>query len=210
MADELKEPTAGAGGVEDNRTSAEIRADDIAEAIRKARTHSGRTEKDKVIAEAIDKTETAEMRRALGLDIPFDVRALLIRGVVEKRGMKVASDLFIDMHTLTKAEDILAEKLVEAFHGPMELTKAYLEAKLVATITIAITRINQDLFPVPDPLDPAARSNDEWRTAWEAKRGLFRAFMALPAGDVDALGTVYANLGRMDELIQEEARKKSG
>jgi hypothetical protein len=148
------------------------------------------------------------MRKALGLDIPFDVKTLLTRGVVEKRGIKIADDFFIDMHTLSKAEDVLAERLVEQFYGPMQLTKSYLEAKMTATLAIAITRINKDRFPVPD-LDPAKRHTEEWKNDWDLKMGLMKALNGMPSGDVDTLGVVYSNLDKADVLIEEEARPKS-
>jgi len=189
--------------------SAVARADDVAEAIRKARENRGvKDQKLALIEEAKEKSETEEMRRALGLDIPFDVKTLLTKGFVEKRGLKISDELFIDMHTLTKAEDILAERLVEEFNGPMQLSKAYLEAKQVAVLAIAITRVNRDRFPVPD-LDPANRNTDDWKTDWELKRNLHRALLGMTSGDIHVLGLVYSNLSEMDILLDEEAKKKS-
>lgn len=185
------------------------RADNIAELIRNARSKPGSSPKEKLIAEAMEKSETEEMRRAIGLDIPFNVRQLLTRGVVEQVGMKVADNMFVDMHTLSKAEDILAERLVEALNGPMPLSKAYVEAKLVATLAMAITRINRDRFPVPD-LDMDKRNTDAWKADWELKIALAKMLMAMTPGDIDGLGVIYANLDKMDVLLEEEARKKSG
>jgi hypothetical protein len=112
------------------------------------------------------------------------------------------------MHTLNKAEDILAERLVEIHNGPMQLSKAYLECKTVAILAIAITRINKDRFPVPS-LDPADRNSDGWKMEWELKQGLMKALLGMPTNDVDALMLVYSNLDRMDVLVEEEARPKS-
>jgi hypothetical protein len=187
----------------------DLRAESIGAAIAAARAKSGPTDKEKLISDALEKNETEELRRALGLDIPLDVRALITKGVVEKRGMKVGPDLFVDMHTLNKAEDIMAERLVEECVGPMQLTKSYLEAKLTATIAIATTRVNKELFPVPST-NPADRGTEDYRRAWELKKGLMQTLLEMDPVDVDDLGRVYSNLDKMDVLIQEEARKKSG
>jgi len=212
MGDEQKEGQASGEAVQPKAsipTDTENRASAIVEAIRKARekrpVESG---KEALIREAIDKSDTEEMRRAIGLDIPFDVLTLLTRGIVEQRGMKIAEDMYIDMHTLSKAEDILAERLVEEFNGPMQLSNAYVEAKKVAVLSIAITRVNRDRFPVPD-LDPAKRMTDDWKTDWDLKRGLTRMLSAMTVGDINVLSLVYANLDKMDILIEEEAKKKS-
>jgi hypothetical protein len=206
MGDE-KEPKEGTAGAEPSAETTS-RADSVADAIRKAREKSSGTSKEKLITEAIEKSETEEMRRAMGLDIPFNVHTLLTRGVVEQRGMKITDDLYIDMHTLNKAEDVMAERLVEISQGAMTLSKAYLEAKTVAILTMAITRVNKERFPVPD-LDPAMRTSDGWKTDWEGKQALMRAVMGMPSNDVDALMLVYANLDKMDVLVEEEARPKS-
>ena len=207
-AEDEKKPTAGAEGDAEVPGSVDARADSIAETIRKAREHKGAGAKEKLIAEAIEKSDTEEMRRAIGLDIPFSVKTLLTKGYVEQRGMKLAEDMFVDMHTLSKGEDILAERLVEEFVGPMQLSKSYIEAKTVAVLAIAITRINKDRFPVPD-LEPSNRNTDQWKSDWDLKRGLMRMLLAMQNNDIDGLGLVYGSLDKMDILIDEDAKKKS-
>jgi hypothetical protein len=202
--EEQKEGTAGA----EPSAETSARANSVAEAIRKAREKSKGTSKETLINEAIEKSETEEMRRAMGLDIPFNVHTLLTRGIVEQRGMKISDDFYLDMHTLNKAEDVLAERLVEIFNGPLTLSKAYLEAKTVAILAMAITRVNKDRFAVPD-LDPAMRTTDGWKIDWDGKQALMRAIMGMPSADVDALMLVYANLEKMDVLVEESARPKS-
>lgn len=181
----------------------------IEEALRTVRDRTATSPKEKLLNEAVEKTETAEMRRALGLDVPFDVRKLLTTGIVERRGMQVGTDMFIDMHTLNKAEDIMADRLVEQTVGPMELTKSYLETKVVAVLAMAITRVNSQLFPVPS-MDPADRGTDEWKAAWDIKRTFMMTLLQMQGDDIDALSMVYTRLDQMDILVEEEARKKSG
>ena len=117
--------------------------------------------------------------------------------------------LYIDMHKLNKAEDIMADRLVEEVYGPMALTKSYMEAKLLAAIAIATTRVNQDLFPVP-PWAISERGTDEYKRAWELKKHLLNTLLEMDPDDTDSLALVYSNLDKMDVLVQEEARKKSG
>ena len=214
MADE-QTPGANAGALEPEKEkevsqSTQDRIQGAADAIRAARERRPEeaSSKEKLIQEALEKNESAEMRLALGLDIPFNVKELLTRGVVEQRGLKIGEDFFCDMHTLTKAEDIMAERLVEEHHGPMQISKSYLEAKLVATLAIAITRINKERFPVPST-DPAERKTEEWIHAWGLKQALMRSLMNMPSGDADLISMVYANLDHADVLIEENARKKS-
>jgi len=213
MADE-QIPGADAGALkpEEKEVSQETqnRIQNAADAIRQARDSRPAevSSKEKLIQEAMEKSETQDIRTALGLDIPFDVKELLTRGVVEQRGLKIGEDFFCDMHTLTKAEDIMAERLVEEHHGPMQLTKSYLEAKLVATLAISITRINKERFPVPST-DPAERKSPGWVHDWSLKQALMRSLMQMPSGDADLIAMIYANLDHADVLIDESARKKS-
>jgi hypothetical protein len=186
----------------------DLRAEELAGAIASARSKST-SDKQRLIDEAMEKGETAEMRRALGLDLPFDVRKLITQGIVEQRGMRVADGMYIDMHKLNKAEDIMADRLVEEVHGPMQLTKSYMEAKLLACIAMATTRVNQDLFPVP-AWAMSERNTDEYKRAWELKKQLLNTLLEMDPDDTDSLALVYSNLDKMDVLVQEEARKKSG
>lgn len=208
MADEHEGKGGGAGAPDEPKTDAQVNAERIAEAIRKARANPAVGPKEKLIAEAMERSETEEMRRALGLDIPFDVKTLLTRGVIYKQGLQVGDQMYVDMHTLNKSEDILAERLVELHHGNMPLGKAYLEAKTVAILAMSITRINRDRFPAPSS-DPADRGTEGWKVDWELKQALFRSLESMSSGDIDAMMLVYANLDKMDVLIDEAARKKS-
>ncbi len=184
------------------------RAESIAETIRAARNKPGATGKERLIREVQEKIESDELRQALGMDVPFDIKKLLTKGSVEQRGMKIAEDTWVDMHTLTKAEDILAERIVEELNGHLPLNREYIEAKLVAVLAMSITRINRDRFPGPD-IDTAARKTEEWKADWEVKIGLAKVLMAMDPNDIDALSIIYSNLDKMDVLIQEEAKKKS-
>ena len=91
----------------------------------------------------------------------------------------------------------------------MELTKSYLETKVVAVLAMAITRVNSQLFPVPS-MDPADRGTDEWKAAWDIKRTFMMTLLQMQGDDIDALSMVYTRLDQMDILVEEEARKKSG
>jgi hypothetical protein len=185
------------------------RADEISNAIRTAKERTKLTEKDKLLQEAMEKSETAEMRRALGLDVPFDVKKIITTGSVERRGMQVGDNLYLDMHTLTKMEDIMAERLVEELIGPMALTKSYLESKFTATLAMAITRVNSELFPAPS-YKPEDRGTDPWREAWEKKKNLFEMLLNMRPDDVDNISLIYTKLDRMDMLNKEDEAKKSG
>jgi hypothetical protein len=168
--------------------------------------------------------EDKEVRQALGLDIEFDVSKIITQGIIEKRGIKIiepieAADgnpgspgLWLDMHTLSKEEDIMSEQLVmnayEALGGGIKLSKPYYEAKATAMLAMAITRFNNKLFPVP-PTDPAKRKSPEFETAWKGKQELFNIILSFPSHLADNLSFVYVNLSKADVLVEGADQKKS-
>jgi len=160
----------------------------------------------------LQEIEDKERRQALGLDIEFDVSKLITQGIVEKRGLKIIEGLYIDMHTLTKEEDILAEQLVEqvyeALGGGIKLSKPYYEAKATAMLAMAISRCNNRVFPGP-PTEPDKRKSAEFESAWKGKVELFQIVLKFPSNLVDSLSFVYVNLDKADVLLEGESQKKS-
>lgn len=156
--------------------------------------------------------EDKETRQALGLDIEFDVSKIITQGIIEKRGIKVMEGLWLDMHTLTKEEDIMSEQLVmnayEALGGGIKLSKPYYEAKATAMLAMAITRFNNKLFPVP-PANPAKLKSPEFEAAWKGKQELFGIILSFPSNLVDNLSFVYVNLSKADVLVEGADQKKS-
>lgn len=172
-----------------------------------------RTAKSRDEAEGIlQEIENKETREMLGLDIEFDVTKLITQGIVEKRGIKIMDNLFLDMHTLTKAEDVLAEQLVEQFQATMglgvKLSKAYYEVKSTAMLAIAVTRMNNRTFQVP-PLEADKRESDEFNSAWNGKVELLKIMMQMPGTLIDSLTFVYMNLDKADVLVEGNKQKKS-
>ena len=183
-------------------------AEAAADAIKAARRGAGPNTKKEVLETAMDQAEAQDLSDALGLDVPFDVNLLLTRGIIEKKGMKVGEDFFIDMHTLNGDEDVLAEILVDEVYGRLPLSGARDTAKDICTVAVAITRINNADFPVP-PIDKALRGSDEFKSAWKLKTEQVDFIRKLNTPDIRALVLVYQNLKKMDILIDEAAKKKS-
>ncbi len=172
----------------------------------------------------MEEIEDKENRQALGLDIEFDVSKLITQGIVEKRGLKIldsveAKDgkpgnpgLWMDMHTLTKQEDILTEQLVESVYenlgGGIKLSKPYYEAKATAMLAMAITRLNNRVFPSP-PNDGQKQSTVEFQAALKGKIELFNIILKLPSNLVDSLQFIYVNLSNADVLLEGDEQKKS-
>ncbi len=165
--------------------------------------------------EAQESADRAEAISALGLDLDFDPRKLLTDGIIEKKGLKVLENFFIDIHTLDKREDILADRLVaQVFGGGLGLSigKPYLECKMAATLAVAITRCNKVIFKVPD--FAAERGDDEisrkvWDANWASKVELLDIILKLPSHLVDTLIIIYTNLEKSDFLQEDEGQKKS-
>lgn len=197
-----------------NTTVPPVPASQDAAALRKqveemeARNAAQRGQAEGIMREIEDK----ELRQTLGLDIEFDVTKLITQGIVEKRGLKIVDGLWVDMHTLTKEEDILSEQLVEHVYeslgGGIKLSKPYYEAKATAMLVMAITRCNNKLFPTP-PTEPAKQKSPEFEKNWRGKIDLFNIVLRLPAPLVDALSFVYVNLDKADILLEGENQKKS-
>ncbi len=156
--------------------------------------------------------EDKETRQSLGLDIEFDVSKIITQGIVEKRGIKVMDDLWLDMHTLPKQEDIMAEQLVmdafEALGGGVKLSKPYYEVKATAMLAMAITRFNNKLFPTP-PTEPTKHKSPEFEAAWQSKQQLFNIILSFPSRLVDNLSFLYVNLSSADVLVEGAEQKKS-
>jgi hypothetical protein len=170
-------------------------------------TASSREQAQGIMQEIEDK----ELRQTLGLDIEFDVSKLITQGIVEKRGLKIVDGLWVDMHTLTKEEDILSEQLVEQVYesmGGIKLSKGYYEAKASAMLAMAITRCNNKLFPAP-PTEAAKQKTEEFKRSWDDKVSLFHIILKFPSSLVDSLSFVYMNLEKADVLLEEKNKKKS-
>lgn len=201
-------PAAAANAAGNRLDAKRTQADDIGKAIATARAGGDRGAKQRVLEEAMDQAEAQDLRALIGLDIPFDVTALLTRGVVEQKGMEVGPDFFVDMHTLDGDEDILSELLIEDIFGVMKISPAYVRAKEICTLAMAITRVNNERYLVP-PTDRESRGTDEFKRAWNLKIALANFIKKMGTPDRKALVLVYDNLRNMDVLVNEAARKKS-
>jgi hypothetical protein len=186
---------------------------DAAELRRQLQEMEEKTSASRDQAEGIMKEiEDKELRQTLGLDITFDVSKLITQGIVAKRGLKITEGLWVDMHTLTKEEDILCEQLVEQVYeslgGGIKLSKPYYEAKATAMVAMAISRCNNQLFPTP-PTEPGKQTTPEFQKNWQGKVDLFNIILKFPSSLVDALSFVYVNLEKADVLLDGDNQKKS-
>jgi len=171
------------------------------------------SDKEAQLQQAQSEIEAKELRDALGLDLPFDIDGLIKKGVIEKKGIKVPlgpeqGELYVDMHTLQKAEVILVEQLVEAVFGVMPRNHQYIEARMAATVAMAVTRCNNAAYEVPDPM---GNQNDAtWKTRWARKLDFYQNVMLkLDDEIINTLNFIYVNLEKADALIDERAKKKS-
>lgn len=200
-----KPPMAAQSRMEQKNEEAQKLADQLSG----ARAKSPNKGLEDVIAEAIKKDEADEVRDALGLDIPFDVNALLTRGIFEQKGMQLDENFYVDMHTLDGEEDFLAEVLVDEIYGPVKLGPVRETAKVRCVLAMAITRVNNEPYPVP-PVDRSARITEAFQRSWGKKRDLANFFKKMQPEAVKLIETVYSNLDKMGFLIPGDSKKKSG
>jgi hypothetical protein len=184
-------------------------AQKLADQLSGARAKSPNKGLEDVIAEAIKKDEADEVRDALGLDIPFDVNALLTKGIFEQKGMQLGENFYVDMHTLGGEEDILVEMLLDEIYGPLKLGPIRETMKVRCTLAMAITRVNNEPYPVP-PVDRADRITEEFRSSWTKKKELANFFKKMQPESVKMIESVYDNLDKMGFLIPGDSKKKSG
>lgn len=172
------------------------------------RTAGSREQAEGILRDIEDK----EQREMLGLDIEFDISKLITQGIVEKRGIKIMDNLYLDMHTLSKAEDILAEQMVDQVlsdaAGGIKLSKPYYEARALAILVMSVTRCNNRSFPVP-PLESDKRKSEEFKKAWDDKILLLNTFLQFSGSTIDSLTFVYMNLDKADILVEGAKQKKS-
>lgn len=156
--------------------------------------------------------ETKQLRENLGLDLDFDIEKFITEGVVEKKGIKLFDGVYADMHTLTKSEDFLCdeittgvlkdvakqaanqsgEKYDEKSGVPRDDT--YFRTRSLATAAMAITRLNNKLYPSPGDF----RTPDKDKLA--LKKSLLEYLVRLPNKKADWVLVIYSNLEIVDIL----------
>ena len=153
---------------------------------------------------AIDKRDDTVRRELLGTDLDFDPKAFIIDGVISRKGIEVKKGVYVDMHTLTTKERMLAEAMVRDHWGNMKLDNVYLTAIEAAMVAVAITRINNQPFENPDISKGV--EDKENQALYAGKRQLFQMFMDAGNEFVTMLSVLYRNL---EAVPTEDVIKKS-
>ena len=176
-------------------------AEELAEAGRK------NADKGRELNAALEAVEEKEYEAATGKDLDFDVEAFIKTGSISKTDIPVLpGELYIDMHSLTARERITAEALVEReYPGVNAFTETYAAAKEVAVITMAVTRMNKQAFPVPKSIGRAASEED--KKAMTGKQDLFVALLNGSDMILRTLTVLYANLDVADRLKEDIVKK---
>ena len=149
-----------------------------------------------------------DLNELAGMDLDFDVEMLLTDGSISKKNILLLEKpkaLYCDMHTLTKGEDLLVERLIAEALGLRTMGREYTQARGTAIIAMAITRFNNAPYPNPDPLGVR---DDAWQEKWDRKVSLFRTLIKSSTTVAEGLAIIYQNLGSPDTL-DEDTKKKS-
>lgn len=161
--------------------------------------------KAKALEQAIDAKEEADAKALLGLDLDFDPKEFITQGVVTKRGIKVLDKMVVDMKTLTTKERMLAESLVRDKFGSMKLDQVYFTAVEAAVLAMAVIRINNQPFQVPNLNSP---NTEEFKALYAKKRQLFETFLEAANDFQSVLSVLYHNLESV-QVPDEVTQKKS-
>jgi hypothetical protein len=148
------------------------------------------------------------MNDLAGIDLDFDIEALITDGAIAKENILLIpgpKPLYCDMHTLTKGEDLLAERLIVECLGLRTMGREHSQARGTAMIAMAITRFNNTKYPNPDPL---GERDAAWQAMLQEKVKLFKSLIKASAQVSEALALIYQNLGHA-EMLNEDTKKKS-
>lgn len=180
----------------------------IREQLRTAETQAMGGEAESNLEKALQDKQAKDFREALGLDLDFDPKAFITQGVIIRKGIKVAENVYVDMRSLTTKERMMAEALVRDAYGVMRLDAVYLTAIEAAMMAMSITRINRQTYESPDvskPLnDPKEPAN---KLLYDNKVTLFNMFMDSSNELVTMLSVIYKNLEAVAVPTEEELKK---
>lgn len=175
------------------------------------RAEAGESGKTAAADQAHEANLRGELEALAGTDLDFDVESLIQDGSISKteimllpaRGTKPA--LYCDMHTLSKEEDLLVERLVAEVCGLRTMGREYTQARGTAILAMAVTRFNNRPYPVPDYF---GERDEAWMDKWAGKVELFKHLLKAQSQVSEGLAIIYQNLGAAD-LLKEDAKKKS-
>lgn len=163
--------------------------------------------KEGVLEAAIDAREAEEAKAALGLDLEFDPKDFITTGIITRKGIKVNDKMFVDMKTLSTKDRMLAEALVKEKYGVMKLDAVYLTAIEAGMLAVAITRVNNQPFPMPPETIVNKADQEAFDVAYAGKKKLFETFLDANNDFVSLLSYIYKNLENIAQPSEEVVKK---
>lgn len=164
------------------------------------------SDKEKKFDSQIAEMEEAERKEVTGEDLDFDIEKFIVEGVVSKKNIKLVDGVYIDMQTLTQKQQIVADRMVKGVVGSNPVRDlSFYDTMEVAVLAMAITRMNNQKFPMPDPTGP---DKEAFKEALERKEFLFRKLLDSSTVMIQALSLTYGNLP-FAEALSEDGQKKS-
>ena len=183
-----------------NKTPEQINADIAA-------LEAANREKIDELAEVVDQAELKAAQERLGIDLTFDPKAFIQLGTVSKKGVPVFDGYYVDIHSISSEERLIAENMVAQVYGTNLAPNVYRGAMESAIVAMAISRVNKELYPSPSSLLYEKSKTDT--LAYRRKLELFQSICGM--GDAYRMGIVvlYDNLRvAADILIADEATRK--
>jgi hypothetical protein len=163
--------------------------------------------KEGVLEAALEAREAEEAKASLGLDLEFDPKEFITSGIIARKGIKVNDKMFVDMKTLSTKDRMLAEALVKEKYGVMKLDAVYLTAIEAAMLAVAITRVNNQPFPMPPEVVTTKAEQEDFDAAYAGKKRLFDTFLEANNDFVSLLSYIYKNLENIAQPSEEVLKK---
>ena len=149
----------------------------------------------------LEAVENKIKRDMLGIDLPFDPNDFIVKGVISKKGIKLPGyEYYLDMHSASKEERLMADTIVQQVMGDMPLGKPYYDALETALLAVSITRINKETYEVPN-FD--SRKTPEFKNLYNQKVELFKTLLKFPSVIIAGITMIYENLEYADVINEK-------
>jgi len=182
--------------------------EEVANEIKKATTTPANLEMEAALGAAIDKADQKAEAESAGTDLEFSPEFFVKFGLIQKKNVRIVEGFVADMQTINQKQRMLAEMLVKAKFKNMHQDNVYAVAIEAAILAVAITRVNNKDYPIPDIM--VGGNSPEYIQALEGKAELFSLLLNASGELITLTSLIYTRLENADALVvgAESSEKK--